>query len=134
MQIVVDTSAMIAVITNEASKPAIVAATIDATLIAPSSVHWEVGNALSSLLKRRRITGEQALAALQAYQNIPLRLVDVDLEAAVQLAEEMNIYAYDAYVLVCADLLKAPLLALDGPMKKWAQAKDIQIVEVGSDD
>ena len=63
MQIVIDTSAVMAVILNEDSKPAIVEATIDTTLSAPGSLHWEVGNALSSLLKQRRITLEQALTA-----------------------------------------------------------------------
>jgi predicted nucleic acid-binding protein len=130
LQIVVDTSAIIAVIMNEASKPEIINATIDATLVAPGSLPWEIGNALSSLFKRRRINLEQALAALRAYQKISLRLVDVDLEVAVRFAEEMNIYAYDAYILACATILKAPILALDGSMLKLAQAKGIKIVEV----
>jgi predicted nucleic acid-binding protein len=133
MQIVVDTSAIIAVILNESRKPAIINSTIDATLIAPSSLHWEIGNALSSLFKRKRIDLWQALQALEAYQQIDLRLLDVDLEVAVRLAEEMNMYAYDAYVIVCADTLKAPILALDGELVKLAQMKGIRIVEVDAD-
>jgi predicted nucleic acid-binding protein len=131
MQIVIDTSAVMAVILNEDSKPAIVEATIDTTLSAPGSLHWEVGNALSSLLKRRRITLEEALMALFAYQSISLRMVDVDLEVVLKLADEMGIYAYDAYMLVCADILKSPLLTLDKSMMRLAQDKGLKLMEVG---
>ena len=121
-----------AVILNEASKPAIIEATIDASLSAPGSLHWEVGNALSSLLKRKRITLGQALTALQAYQSIPLRLVDVDLNIATKLAAEMDIYAYDAYVLACADSLNSPLLTLDNSMRRFAQGRGLKLLEVGN--
>ncbi len=131
MQIVIDASAVMAVILNEDSKPAIVEATIDTTLSAPGSLHWEVGNALSSLLKRRRITLEEALMALFAYQSISLRMVDVDLEVVLKLADEMGIYAYDAYMLVCADSLKSPLLTLDKSMMRLAQDKGLKLMEVG---
>lgn len=132
VQIIIDTSAVMAVILNEASKPAIIEATIDASLSAPGSLHWEVGNALSSLLKRKRITLGQALTALQAYQSIPLRLVDVDLNIATKLAAEMDIYAYDAYVLACADSLNSPLLTLDNSMRRFAQGRGLKLLEVGN--
>lgn len=132
MQIVVDASAIIAVILNENSKPEIIEATKDAMLVAPGSLPWEIGNALSSLFKRKRISLDQALEALHSYRKISIRLVDIDLEQAVKLAKEMNIYAYDAYVLVCALTHKAAILALDGPLAKLAKEKEIKLVEVGS--
>jgi predicted nucleic acid-binding protein len=128
--IIIDTSAVLAVILNEASKPLIIDATIDVNLTAPGSLHWEVGNALSSLFKRRRIDLEQALAALEAYHRIYIRLIDVNLEEAVQLANEMQVYAYDAYVLVCAEMLKLPILTLDKSMVQLARTRDITLVEV----
>ena len=54
MDLVVDTSAIIAVIADEPEKPAILAHTIDSDVIAPASVRWEIGNALSGMFKRRR--------------------------------------------------------------------------------
>ncbi len=132
MQIVIDTSAVMAVILNETSKPDIIEATVDVTLAAPGSLHWEVGNALSSLIKRSRITLDQALAALLAYQAISLRLVDVDLNDAMQLADEMKIYAYDAYVLACSQTLNAPLLTLDRSLVRLAQEIGIKLMEVGN--
>jgi hypothetical protein len=56
MDIVVDTSALIAVIANEPEKPTLVELTSGADLIAPGSVHFEIGNAFSAMLRRRRIT------------------------------------------------------------------------------
>ena len=54
-EIVVDTTVIIAVITNESSKAQIIDATLDATLVAPRSLDVEVGNALSRMFKRKRI-------------------------------------------------------------------------------
>ena len=39
-------------------------------------------------------------------------------------------YAYDAYFLDCASRHKAPLLTLDGSLRRAAQKLDIDLVEV----
>jgi uncharacterized protein with PIN domain len=54
MNITIDTSVLLAVCTNEASKPKLVELTQGHHLLVPASVHWEVGNALSAMLKRDR--------------------------------------------------------------------------------
>ena len=99
MDIVVDTSVVIAVIANEPVKEALVELTTGADLIAPHSVHWEVGNALSAMLRRERIKIEQAIQAVQIYQQIPIRFVDVELEETLKIAAALGIYAYDAYLI-----------------------------------
>jgi len=73
MDITIDTSAILAVCTNEGLKPRLVELTVGARLLAPVSVHSEVGNALSAMLKRERITLAQALACLDAYKQIPVK-------------------------------------------------------------
>jgi predicted nucleic acid-binding protein len=128
MLIVVDTSVIIAVILNEASKPALVQATTGADLIAPTSLHWEIGNALSALFKRKRITLSEAQQALLEYQQIPLRFIDVSLDDALTIAEHHAIYAYDAYLIACARLHTAPLLTLDNGLRTAAQAAGITIL------
>ncbi len=45
MDIVVDTSAIMAVIINEAQREILIDLTRGANLLAPASVHWEIGNA-----------------------------------------------------------------------------------------
>lgn len=130
MNIVVDTSALIAVLIDEASKPTIVEATQGCALTAPGSVHWEIGNAFSAMFKKKRITLEKAERAIRVYKTIPLRFVDIDIDEAVKMAKKMNIYAYDAYLLQCAIKHKAPLITLDNNLKRLAVQEHITIVEI----
>ena len=51
MYVTIDTSALIAVISNEESKQDIVDLTEGYSLYAPMSVHWEIGNAFSAICK-----------------------------------------------------------------------------------
>ena len=130
MEIVVDASTLIAVIVNEPAKQAIVSATIGFDLIAPISVHFEIGNAFSAMLKRRRVTLTQSLIALKVYEGIPIRLVDVELEASMQIAGQLGIYAYDAYLIRCAERYHAPLLTLDRALRAHARSNGVQVLEI----
>ena len=128
--LVVDASILIAVITNEAEKAKLIQLTHNRDLIAPHSVQWEIGNAFSAIFKRKRVTIEDALQAIKAYQKIPIRFVDSELEGAIQLAYLLNIYAYDAYLIQCAIKYNAPLLSLDQGLIKSAKSQKVQVVEV----
>lgn len=127
MNITIDTSVLLAVCTNEPSKPRLIQRTQGHHLLVPASVHWEVGNALSAMLKRSRITRAQAQACILAYQQIPLTKIEVDLGAAVELAERFQIYAYDAYLLTCALAERTPLLTLDRALMVAAKQLNIEI-------
>jgi len=129
-EVVVDASVLIAVIVNEKQKPALIKITHEADLIAPASIHWEIGNAFSAMLKRQRITIKQAIQAIKVYQQIPLRFVEIELSDALELAAELNIYAYDAYLLRCASKYRAPLLTLDEQLIRLAPQKGVKILEV----
>ena len=130
MEIVVDASVLIAVITNETEKEKLVAMTNEAELIAPLSIHWEIGNAFSSLLKRKRVTIDEALQAIEIYLQIPIRFVEVELTESLELADELGLYAYDAYLLRCAAKYRLPLLTLDARLIQAAKEKNIQVLEV----
>jgi predicted nucleic acid-binding protein len=130
MEVVVDASVLIAVITNEEEKEKMVGMTNEAELIAPLSVHWEIGNAFSSLLKRKRITIDEALLAIEIYLQIPVRFVEVELIDSLELANEFGIYAYDAYLLRCAEKYRLPLLTLDNRLVQVAKDRKIQVLEV----
>ena len=121
MTLTVDTSSVLAVAADEPTKPALVEAVRGADLIAPASLPAEVGNALSAMFKRGRITLAEAGRVLVAYRAIPLRLVALDLGRAVALAERLDVYAYDAYVLDCARSEGTPLLSLDGGQRAAAE-------------
>ena len=130
MDITIDTSALLAVCTNEAQKTRMVELTAGARLLAPVSVHSEMGNALSAILKRERITLAQALACLAAYQQIPVRWLEVDLPKALTLAHQLNLYAYDAYLLACAQATRSHLLTLDKALIRAAREVGVQTLEV----
>jgi predicted nucleic acid-binding protein len=130
MKIVVDTSVLVAVIANEPEKPALVAMARGAELIAPHSVHWEVGNAFSAMLKRKRITRDEALKALEVYNQIPVRFLDIELEQSLRIADEQGVYAYDAYILRCAQKHRSPLISLDQHLVACARSMGIQVKEI----
>ena len=130
MDIVVDTSVIIAVIANEPEKDWLIQLTTGANLLAPPSCHWEIGNAFSAMLRRRRITLSQAQDAIQAYREIPVRFVDVDLVQAVALADRLGIYAYDAYIIACALNQRCAIMSLDRGLVTAAKSAGADALEV----
>ncbi|HSW30371.1 MAG TPA: type II toxin-antitoxin system VapC family toxin [Longimicrobiales bacterium] len=132
MDISVDTSAIMAVILNEATKPALLRATAGADLRSAPSLPWEVGNALTALFKRGRIALDQAHKAVESFEAIPVQLAEVDIGEAVRLSHEHGIYAYDAYMLECARRYGTPLLSLDGQQYEIARKLGIEVLEVES--
>jgi len=130
MKLVIDTSILIAVLISEPERERLVELTRGAELVAPASVHWEVGNALSAMLRRTRITVEQCRNVLAAYELIPVRFVDVDIADALELAERHKLYAYDAYVIACAQTLRCGLLSLDRILCESAIREGIRVLEV----
>lgn len=130
MDLVVDTSAIIAVITNEPHKQRLVEATEGADLIAPMTLQAEVGNAFSAMLKRKRITLDNALKALEVFHQIPIRISEIALEDAVELAASVDIYAYDAYVIACAQKHRCALVSLDAGLVDAARRVGVGIIEV----
>ncbi len=130
MKIVIDASVIIAIIADEPLKPALIKATKQSELIAPASIHWEIGNAFSAMFKRKRISMEQAQQAIAIYQKIPIRYVDADLFQSIKLASELNIYAYDAYLLCCSKEYHSPLLTLDEKIANIAKLNGIKVMEI----
>jgi predicted nucleic acid-binding protein len=131
MDIVVDTSVIVAVIAHEPQRGALIRLTKGADLLAPASVHWEIGNAFSAMLKRNRIEVDQALQAVAAYRQIPIRYVDVELEDTLAIAARYAIYAYDAYLIRCGLKFSAPLLSLDRGLLQVAEQAGVHTIEVG---
>jgi predicted nucleic acid-binding protein len=132
VEIVIDTSAILAVISEQPEKADLVRLTRGATLVAPASVHWEVGNALSAMFKRKAIGIQEALRLLEAYALIPICVAEVGLKQAVELSARLNVYAYDAYVLACAINQRAPLLTLDGGLRERARELKLDVLEANT--
>ena len=132
MNIVVDTSVIIAILTNEIHKRQLIEITAESDLIAPASLHWEIGNAFSAMFKRNRISLEQAISAIRHYKHIPIQFCDVSLNISMELSEKYKIYAYDAYFLECAMKQKAKLLSLDKQLIEIAKNIGVKVIEVTS--
>ncbi len=129
MNLVADTNIFLAIALDEPQKEHIVEVTSDAVLSAPEILPYEIGNALSAMIKRGRISKVEALAAEKAANLIPVRLVSIDIQKAFELAIEYNIYAYDAYFLFCAKSLTQSLMSLDKRMKQVAHDLGINVLE-----
>ncbi len=130
MHLTIDTSALIAVIGNEASKGKIIEMTTGYSLCAPISVHWEVGNAFSAMFKRRQLSIELAKKGLVAYREIPIKFIDVPLDQTLEIAHQLKIYAYDAYLIQCAQQMSTSLLTLDRGLMSVASSIGIQVQEI----
>ncbi len=130
MDVVIDTSALIAVIVGEPEQAKIVELTTGNTIIGPGSIPWEIGNAFSAMFKQDRLTLNEAQKGLAIFESIPLRYVEPDFSNVLKLSKKINMYAYDAYFLDCAIRYKAPLLTLDRKLKAAAQNINVETLEV----
>jgi len=130
MYITIDTSALIAVIGNVASKQKIIEITKGYSLCAPASVHWEIGNAFSAMFKKQKSSIKLAKKALKEYKKIPIKFIDVSLEKTLEISHAQNIYAYDAYLIQCAQQTSTSLLTLDNQLKTRAEKMGVNILEL----
>lgn len=130
MPVVIDTSALIAVLTNEPLKTTLVKITTGVDLLAPHSVHWEIGNAFSAMLKRRRLSLRDCKRCLALYATIPIQWIDIELAGALHVAHRFQLYAYDAYLLNCSQITQSPLLTLDDRLQSVAETLGIPVFEV----
>ena len=128
--IVIDTSAILAVLLDEPEKQAVVEATMGSVVCAPASLRWEVGNAATAGVKRRRLTAKRARQLVTDFEQVTIRELAIDILRAVELGVELGIYAYDAYILEAARSSGFPLLALDGPIRQNAKKLGLSLVEL----
>lgn len=136
MSIVVDTSAIIAALIavpgEKDVRDTIHKLTDGADLFAPSSVRWELANAIRKMVNRARITAEQGGALLENALDVPIHYVEIDPVKAYKLAVKLKATAYDAYVLECARETGYPLLTMEREDRMPSKAKTLklQVIEV----
>ncbi len=129
MRVVVDTNTLLAVAMNEPEKDWLIAVTHGYDLVAPAVLPYEIGNALSSLVRRDVIAERQLPAIWDATAKIPVELAPVNVRNALLLAGHFRIYAYDGYFLQCAIDAKVPLLSLDRGMLRVAKELKLDVME-----
>lgn len=129
MNLISDTNIFLSIALGEDSRDRIVALTGEASIISPEILPYEIGNALSAMIKRKQINKEQALQAQAIIDLIPVRLVSPNINDSLALAIDHNIYAYDAYFLNCAQIYSCPLMTLDKRMKQVAKELGVDVLE-----
>lgn len=130
-KLVVDASVVIASLLNEPEKDRLEELTTGVQLVAPGSLPWEVGNALSASFKKKKFVDTKlAHEVVKEFSNIPIQLLHIDLRDAIDLCFKRGIYAYDAYMILCARQTRAPLLTLDQRLAVVAEEENIKVLGV----
>lgn len=129
MRVIADTNIFLAVVLNEPEKAKIIELTSGFELLAPDVLPFEIGNAITAMMKKKLITYDEAPLIWDATQLIPVELTTIGIREALNIAIEHNIYAYDAYFLQCAIKNRCPLITLDHQMKEIGKNLKIEILE-----
>lgn len=129
MKIIADTNTFIAVALNEPEKSKIIELTEGHELIAPDVLPFEIGNALTAMMKKGTLKKGEVESTWEVVQQIPVDLRHTNIKSALTIAIKYNLYAYDAYFLECATNLHSPLLTLDFGMQRVAREMGIVIME-----
>lgn len=124
-EIVIDASCILEFLLNQESKDFVTQKVGSLNLIAPQCLPYEVGNAVSKLMKRKLITIFEGTVVYHEFVRIPFRFVEPDIPEALMIAGNTNFYAYDAYYISIAKRLGLPLFTLDENMKSNAQLQGV---------
>ena len=129
MKLVIDANVVLAVALGEPEREWAFAVTRGSEAIGPRSLPFEIGNALTGLVKRKRLPPEHLQNAWEAVSKFAVLMKDIDMTAALRLAATHNIYAYDGYMLQCALEAGAALVTLDRPLGTIARRIGLQVME-----
>lgn len=131
IKIVVDASALAAVLFGEPEAPEVAARLGDSALLAPTLFSYEVANICWKKLRRHP---EKRAALLEAYSFLSLmgiEEVEVSIPEVLRLADRERLTVYDASYLWLSRKLGMELITLDTDLNAAAVASPEQ---VGSSD
>ena len=123
--IVIDASCVLEFLLNQESKDLVVRKVGERSLVAPHCMPYEIGNAVSKLMKRKLISIVDGVAVYHEFARIPVRFVDPDIPDSILIAGNTDSYAYDSYYISVAKRLGMPLFTLDDTMKSNAQKQGV---------
>jgi predicted nucleic acid-binding protein len=128
MDVLLDASAIMAIVLNEPNKDIVIRLTKGSTLLSSEMIPYEIGNALISLYKSHKLMEKEVIEAYNCFTKIPIRSLNVNMEKALEISCKYRIYAYDAYYLEIAKRLKLPLITFDISMKNVALDMSITVL------
>lgn len=123
--IVIDASCILEYLLNQESKDFVVNKLGEYQLVAPQCLPYEIGNAVSKLIKRNLISIFDGVTVYHEFARIPLRLVEPDIPDSILIAGNTKSYGYDSYYISVAKRLNMPLFTLDEGMKSNANSQGV---------
>jgi predicted nucleic acid-binding protein len=128
MDIILDASAIMAVIVKEPERDLVIDLTKDAEIVSPNMVSYEIANGLTKMVKKKIIEKERMINAFEYFERIPIKRIEIDIKRALEIAWDYKIYAYDACYLESAKRLDLSLLTFDGNMARIGKELGITIL------
>ena len=125
-ELVIDASCILEYLLNQENKDSIVAKVANSKLIAPTCLPFEIGNAISKLIKRGLISIYEGVSVFHEYARIPIRFIEPEITSTILIAGENKTYAYDAYYVNIAEQMSLPLFTLDEQMQRIASSRGIK--------
>ena len=124
--IVIDASCVISFLLNQEGSKNVVSIVGENQLVAPSCLPFEIGNAISKLIKRKLISVYEGVSVFHEFARIPIRLIEPDIPNSIVIAGESESYAYDCYYLNIASQMVLPLFTYNDKMKETAEKRGIK--------
>ena len=121
--LVIDASALGALVFGEPQAEEISQALTDATLVAPALLWFEMAAVATKKIRRHPELAAQIQAAFSLALRLPIVVADVDYGETVNLALKSDLTTYDASYLWLADHLNAKLITLDAKLGEIAEGR-----------
>ena len=121
--LVVDASALGALVFGEPKAEETSQALTDVTLVAPALLWFEMAAIATKKIRNHPDLAEQIQAAFGLALRLPIVIRDVDYGETVNLALKSDLTTYDASYLWLADHLDAELITLDAKLGKTAEGR-----------
>ena len=124
-EIVIDASCILEFLLNQNGKDTVIKTVGIAQLVAPNCLPYEIGNAISKLIKRKMLSIYDGVAVYHEFVRIPMRLMEPDIPNSIVVAGETESSAYDSYYISLAKQLSLPLFTMDETMKTNACSRGV---------
>ena len=121
--LVVDASALGALVFGEPQAEEMSRVLTDATLVAPALLWFEMAAVATKKIRHHKDLAAQIQAAFRLALRLPIVIRDVDYGETVNLALKSDLTTYDASYLWLADHLDAELITLDAKLGKTAEGR-----------
>lgn len=121
MAVVVDASAMAALLFGEPAGERVAGMLAERRLIGPTLLRYELASVLRKKLNRHPERRDELVQVMSAWSRLPLDEVQAEPAAVASLAEELDVTACDAAYLWLGRLAGAAIVTLDDAMSAAAR-------------